>query len=76
MSLVETSFQLNAGLESVPVFFFKTNFTAGIFWHGFWKVLLLKISENFLRGIAAIPLVQEVATLLNMNYLEYIVYGI
>ena len=72
--MVETSFQQNAGLESIPANFLKTNFTTGIFWHGFCKVLLVKISENFLRGITGIPLVQEVATLLNMNYLENIVY--
>ena len=46
----------------------------GVTVHGFCHVLVFKTSENFLRGIAAIPLVQEVATLLNMNYLEYIVY--
>ena len=71
---MEISFLQNAGLESVPVSFLKTHFTITIFWHGFSKVLLFKTSENFLRGIAAIPLVQEVATLLNMNYLEYTVY--
>ena len=50
MSLVETSFQQNAGLDFISViFFFKTSPK------GFCgTVLLFKISENFLRGITAI----------------------
>ena len=72
--MAETSFQQNAGLESIPAIFLKIDFTKGIFWHRFSKILLLKISENFLQGFTAIPLLQQIATLLNMNHLEYIVY--
>ena len=61
-SLVETSFQENAGLEFVPLIFFLAWVREGTSF------------KNVLRGIVAIPLVQEVATLLNMNYLEYKVY--
>ena len=38
------------------------------------KYHFLKITENFLQSIAAIPFVQEVATLLKMGFVEYIVY--
>ena len=50
--------------------FIKTNFTTGILWCEFSKVLLSKISENFLQAITAISFVQEVATLPKMNILE------
>ena len=72
--MVETSFQQNAGLESILAILLKTDFTTGIFWHGLCKVLLFEISKNFRRGITAIPFVKEVATLRKMNCLEYIVY--
>ena len=44
--------------------------TSGILWHGFCKVPFFKISENFQRCITVIPFIQEVLTLLKMNYLE------
>ena len=48
----------------------KMNSATGIIWHGFWKVPLFNISENFLRGITIILFIQEVVTLLKMTCLE------
>ena len=65
-------FSKNAGLESIPVILLKTNSTTGNIWHGLCKVPLFSISENFLRGITVILLIQDFIPLLKMT--EYIVY--
>ena len=53
-------FSKNTALESIPAILLKMNLTTGIFWHGFCKVPLFEISGNVLRGIAAIPFIQDV----------------
>ena len=51
------------------------DFTTWIIWHGFCKVPLFDLLENFLRVITVMSFTQEVVTLLKMTCLEYIVYG-
>ena len=50
------------------------DFTTWIIWHGFCKVPLFDLLENFLRVITVMSFTQEVVTLLKMTCLEYIVY--
>ena len=74
LSLAETSFQQKCRSRVHPCEFIKNGIQHRDFWHGFCKMTLFNISENFLRSITVIPFMQEVVTSLKMNCSEYIVY--
>ena len=46
-------FSKDASLELIPAISLKRNASAEVFPSGFFRVTLLKLSENFLRGIFA-----------------------
>ena len=68
---METSFQQNA---VHPCSFLKADFTTGIFFSWVLQGTFFKNFENFSARYHSIPFVQEVASLLKINYLEYKVH--
>ena len=53
MSLMEAFFTKDASLEFIPAISLKMDSSAEVLPYGFFKVTLLKLSENFLRDIFA-----------------------